>query len=133
MFTDTCKDFPNTCKMFLNAAKIITPKSEYAGVIAQVLKNECRRNNIKTVMRWADASSRSIQNWKTGNNMPSAESLIMLTGHSDEMLNAWLCLAGRPHIIPMIRFMDMVLLIKDPVDTIECMWKAMPPEFKRQR
>ena len=109
------------------------PKSEYARVIARALRNECRRSSVKTVMRWAEASDRSVQNWQTGNNMPSAESLIMLTGHSSEVLNAWLHLAGLPHVVPMMRFMELVFLIKDEIETIEYMWEMMQPESKKRR
>ena len=45
----------------------------------------------------------------------------MLMWHSDEILNACLRLAGRPHVVPMMRFMEMVSHLKNEINVIDSM------------
>jgi hypothetical protein len=54
---------------------------------------------VKTVMKWTGANERTVKNWLAGANGPSGEHLIHLFRHSDEVFDAFLCLAGREHAV----------------------------------
>ena len=52
----------------------------------------------KSLMRITGAGERTVKNWLEGKNLPSAENLINLASHSDEILYAFLFLADREHV-----------------------------------
>jgi hypothetical protein len=54
---------------------------------------------VKTVMKWTGANERTVKNWLAGANGPSGEHLIHLFRNSDEVFDAFLCLAGREHAV----------------------------------
>jgi hypothetical protein len=127
------KVFPKISKVFPNNEKNAIPKSEFAHVIAQALRNECEKSSVKTIMRWSDANSRSVQNWLTGNHMPSAENLIALMRHSREVLYACLYLAGQSYVISMTSFMELLPLLKERIEEIEYIGRMMQTEPKKRR
>ena len=50
---------------------------------------------IKTVVALTGANERAVRNWFDAKNGPSGEFLIALCRHSDQVLEAFLLLAGR--------------------------------------
>jgi hypothetical protein len=58
---------------------------------------------IKTVAAWTGANERTVKNWFSGRYGPSGEHLAVLVQHSDEVLNAFLSLAGRQDLMVAIK------------------------------
>lgn len=54
---------------------------------------------IKTAAGWTGANERTAKNWFSGRYSPSGEHLVALARNSDEVLNAFLAMAGRPDLI----------------------------------
>lgn len=54
---------------------------------------------IKTAAGWTGANERTAKNWFSGRYGPSGEHLVALARNSDEVLNAFLTMAGRPDLI----------------------------------
>lgn len=71
---------------------------DYAAVIALALKSELGSSHraVKTLMRWTGAGERTAKNWLAARRGPSGQHLIALVHHSDEVMRAFLVLAGRP-------------------------------------
>lgn len=58
---------------------------------------------IKTVAAWTGANERTVKNWFAGRYGPSGEHLAALVQHSDEVLIAFLALAGRQELMVAIK------------------------------
>lgn len=54
---------------------------------------------IKTVAGWTGANEKTVKNWFAGRYGPSGEHLAVLVRHSDEVLNAFLVMAGRQDLM----------------------------------
>jgi hypothetical protein len=50
-------------------------------------------------MRWTGANERTVKNWLAGTYGPNGEHLIDLFRNSDEVLEAFLSLAGREQVL----------------------------------
>lgn len=57
-------------------------------------------------MRITGAGERTVKNWLEGKNAPSGENLVALTHHSDEVLEAFLLMAGRDEILAMKKLIN---------------------------
>jgi hypothetical protein len=51
---------------------------------------------VKIAAGWTGANERTAKNWFSGRYGPSGEHLVALARNSDEVLNAFLAMAGRP-------------------------------------
>lgn len=89
----TGKSFPEKGNIFPDRAYALT----ISGVLKQNLGNT--RRAIKTLVGWTGASERTVKNWLSGTSGPSGEHLIALIGHSDEVLEVLLLLAGRHQFV----------------------------------
>lgn len=58
---------------------------------------------IKTVAAWTGANERTVKNWFSGRYGPSGEHLAALVQHSDDVLIAFLALAGRRELTVAIK------------------------------
>ncbi|WP_439560716.1 hypothetical protein [Roseinatronobacter sp.] len=72
----------------------------FAQVIAATLRRELgeSRAGVKTVEGWTGANEKTIKNWFAGKYGPSGEHLVALVRHSDEVLIAFLAMAGRENL-----------------------------------
>jgi len=70
---------------------------DYRRAIAMALRAELGGTHraIKSVMRWTDASERTVKYWFAGERGPSGEHLISLARHSDAVMLVVLALADR--------------------------------------
>src|SRR5436309_1679912 len=69
---------------------------EIAGALQRELGNT--HAAVKTAAQWAGASERAAKNWLAGRYAPSGEHLVSLVEQSEEVLFAFLVLAGRNEI-----------------------------------
>jgi len=72
----------------------------FAQVIAATLRRELgeSRAGVKTVEGWTGANEKTIKNWFAGKYGPSGEHLVAVVRHSDEVLIAFLAMAGRENL-----------------------------------
>jgi hypothetical protein len=93
--------FPKKGKFFPGSARTARHGLNYASVIAAGLRKELGDTHqaIKTVVRWTGANERTVKNWLAGTYGPNGEHLIDLLRNSDEVLDAFLSLAGREQVI----------------------------------
>jgi hypothetical protein len=77
-------------------------RSAFLQVLAGALKEEVhtQRAPVKLVMRWTDASERTVKAWLSGASVPSGEHLIRLMRSSETIFEAVLRLSGRMFIEP---------------------------------
>lgn len=93
----------------------------YAEAIAAALKQELGDTHraTKTVMRWTGAGERTAKNWLTGACGPTGEHLILLVGHSDKVLQAFLRLAGREPAIGVAELVETRMLLLEILDKVD--------------
>ncbi|MGY6694559.1 MAG: hypothetical protein ACXIUW_00855 [Roseinatronobacter sp.] len=93
--------FPKKGKFFPKQTGYDEQASDsFAQVIAATLRRELgeSRAGVKTVEGWTGANEKTIKNWFAGKYGPSGEHLVALVRHSDEVLIAFLAMAGRENL-----------------------------------
>jgi hypothetical protein len=94
--------------MFLKKGKYIPAGARtarqglnYVTVVTAGLRKELGDTHqaIKTIMKWTGANERTVKNWLGGRYGPNGGHLIDLFRNSDEVLDAFLRLAGREEFI----------------------------------
>lgn len=107
--------------MFPKKGNSFLDHEQYAQGIAQALQSElgATRQAAKTLMRWTDASEKTVKNWLAGVSGPRGEHLIALIQHSDAALNAFLVMAHRQpavitSVLPSLR--EKLLLAVEKID-----------------
>lgn len=93
----------------------------YAKGVGAALRRELgdSRHATKTVMRWTDASERSIKNWLGAKKGPRGDNLIDLIRNSDEVLRELLRLAGRPEIETLGELAGLREILSNATDRID--------------
>lgn len=83
-------------------------RSRYSAAVAHALRRAVGNSHqaIKTVMRWTGANERTVKNWFSGANGPSGAHLIVLAGNSEEVLEAFLVLAGHRQVLTAKKLVD---------------------------
>ncbi|KQY13161.1 hypothetical protein [Rhizobium sp. Root482] len=73
----------------------------FTAVIAAALRRSLGTTGagVKTVAGWTGANEKTVKNWFSGRYGPSGEHLAVLVRHSDEVLNAFLVMAGRQDLM----------------------------------
>lgn len=73
----------------------------FSGEIAAALRRSLGPTGagVKTVAGWTGANEKTVKNWFAGRYGPSGEHLAVLVRHSDEVLNAFLVMAGRQDLM----------------------------------
>ncbi len=73
----------------------------YTVAIATALNSQLGQSHqaVKTLMRWTNASERTVKNWLEGRHGPQGAHLVLVLRHSDAALNALLGLAKREQAI----------------------------------
>jgi hypothetical protein len=111
--------FPKKGKFFPGGGPtggVPLPEAPYlAAEIAAALKRSLgpTRAGIKTAVGWTGANERTAKNWFAGRYSPSAEHLVALARHSDEVLNVFLTMAGRPEMIAPHRLKTVEQTVSD--------------------
>ena len=74
---------------------------DFAAVIAGALRGAFGGTYaaVKVVGSYTGARERTVKNWFEAKNAPSAENLVELVRYSDEVLEAFLLMAGREDIL----------------------------------
>ena len=77
------------------------PEGHFASRIASALHRSFgnSRAGAKTVARWTGANERAVKNWFSGRYGPRGEHLVVLVRHSDDVLDAFLKMAGREDLM----------------------------------
>lgn len=70
-------------------------------------------------MRWTGASERTVKNWFSGANGPSGAHLIALAGNSDEVLGAFLALAGHNQVFAVKKLINARDKIAEMLELID--------------
>jgi hypothetical protein len=93
----------------------------YAAAVAHALTRQLGGTHraVKIVMRWTGASERTVKNWFAGSSGPSGQHLLALARHSDEVLAAFLTLAGRQKIAAAIKLIDLRNSIAQVLEEID--------------
>lgn len=73
----------------------------FTAIIAVALRQAYGGTNaaVKTVVTLTYANERTVKNWFQAKNAPNGENLVELARHSDEVLEAFLLMAGRREIL----------------------------------
>lgn len=73
----------------------------YAVEIAAALHRalDSTHAGVKIAASWTGANERTAKNWFSGRYGPSGKHLVALARNSDEVLNAFLAMAGRPDLV----------------------------------
>lgn len=97
------KTFPN-----LDTKMAASGDYNFATVIAETLRQTFGGTHgaVKTVVAFTGASERAVKNWFEGKNAPNGENLVKLAGHSDEILEAFLLMAGRGDVLSAKKLVD---------------------------
>jgi hypothetical protein len=76
-------------------------EGDFAAAIASALNRSLgsTRAGAKTVAAWTGANEKTVKNWFSGRYGPSGEHLVALARHSDEVLRAFLAMAGREDLL----------------------------------
>ncbi|MDU0697902.1 hypothetical protein ACNFH8_12035 [Pseudomonas sp. NY15436] len=109
--------------MFTKTGNIFLEAEQYAHQIAQALRAELGASHqaTKTLMRWTNATERTVKNWLAGTSGPRGEHLVALVMHSDAALAAFLGMARRPHAsmaveLPLLR--QRLMAAVEAIDSI---------------
>ncbi|MDC7812786.1 hypothetical protein [Sphingomonas koreensis] len=81
--------FPELSPSTLSAALALALKTEF-GALA---------SSVKTVARLTNSNERAVRNWFDGKNSPSADNLVILMRHSDQIVRTVLELADRRDLV----------------------------------
>jgi hypothetical protein len=94
---------------------------DFTAAIAETLRNAFGGSHmaIKTVMAYTGAGERTVKNWFEAKNGPNGENLIELVRHSDEILEAFLLMAGREEILTAKMLVDARSILVEMLETID--------------
>lgn len=81
---------------------------DFAAVIAGALRDAFGGTYaaIKIVGSYTGARERTVKNWFEAKNAPNGKNLVELARHSDEVLEAFLMMAGRKEILSAKKLVD---------------------------
>ncbi|WP_083463616.1 hypothetical protein [Prosthecomicrobium hirschii] len=87
----------------------------FAGEIAAALKRSLGSTHasVKTAAAWTGANERTAKNWFSGRYGPSGEHLVALARNSDDVLHAFLSMAGRADLIASVKLTHAEHAIED--------------------
>jgi hypothetical protein len=79
--------------------------ASFAGEIAAALRRSAGTGGegIKIVAGWTGANEKTVKNWFSGRYGPRGEHLAVLVQQSDEVLSAFLVMAGRQDLMAVVK------------------------------
>ena len=97
------KVFPDS-----HARMAVRGDHDFATVIAETLQSAFGNTHaaVKTVVAFTGAGERTVKNWFEAKNAPSGENLVELARHSEEVLEAFLLMAGRGDVLSAKKLAD---------------------------
>lgn len=116
--------FPKKGKSFpgngVNGGGSPSSETRFATEIAAALKRSLGSTHaaVKTAAVWTGAHERTAKNWFSGRYGPSGEHLVALARNSDEVLHAFLGMAGRPDLIAVVKLAHLEYAAEDLLATI---------------
>jgi selenocysteine lyase/cysteine desulfurase len=119
--------FPKKGKSFpgngVNGGGSQSSETRFATEIAAALKRSLGSTHaaVKTAAVWTGAHERTAKNWFSGLYGPSGEHLVALARNSDEVLHAFLGMAGRPDLIAVVKLAHLEYAAEDLLATIRQM------------
>lgn len=101
--------FPKKGKILPSRSQATKNEVDYANAISLALRAELGGSHraVKTIMQWTTANERTIKNWLAGTSGPRGQHLIDVIRHSDAVLSAVLCLAGRRKVVTVVNLEDL--------------------------
>lgn len=98
--------FPNGGKIFPHQAENqqasagAAALTNFAGAMSKALNRDfAGSSKIKTVAKLTGANERTVKNWFSGAYGPSGSYLVLLSRHSNKVLEVFLALAGRDGLL----------------------------------
>ncbi|CAM5772741.1 hypothetical protein [Bosea minatitlanensis] len=119
--------FPKKGKSFpgngANGGGSQSSETRFAVEIAVALKRSLGSTHaaVKTAAAWTGANERTAKNWFSGRYGPSGEHLVALARNSDEVLHAFLSMAGRSDLIAAVKLAHLEYAAEDLLATIRQM------------
>ena len=97
--------------------------SALSEALAQALKEEfgALPSSVKTVAKLMNSNDRAVRNWFEGKNSPSADNLIVLMRHSDQILRMVLELADRRDLVLAVGLTGLRAQLVDVLSAIDGM------------
>jgi hypothetical protein len=112
---------PKKGKELHHAPSCDTLLVDFTKLVATALRTELGTTHqaVKTVMRWTGASERTVKHWLAGTHGPSAQHLVALARHSDEVLELFLVLAERNSRIVTAKLFNLRRRLLETVEFID--------------
>jgi hypothetical protein len=82
----------------------------------------------KTISAWTGANERTAKHWLAGHYAPNGYHLVALAHHSDEVLEAFLMLAGRRELLTAHRIRGARRKLKEAVAILTAVLDAGDPD-----
>ena len=95
--------------------------SALSGALALALKQEFGElpSSVKTVAKLTNSNERAVRNWFDGKNSPSADNLVILMRHSDQILRTVLELADRRDLVLAVGLSGLRAQLVDVLSAID--------------
>lgn len=92
-------------------------------LLTEALLREARRERgaVKRLMRWSGASEGAVKAWLWGRSQPSADHLIGLMAHSEQILAAVLTAAGRASTMPIAEVIAARRLVHEAAQKLDAL------------
>ncbi|GAA5056417.1 hypothetical protein GCM10023208_21130 [Erythrobacter westpacificensis] len=103
------KTFPEMSSSSLGEVLALALKKEFGAVAS----------SVKTVARLTNSNERAVRNWFDGKNSPSADNLVVLLRHSDQVLAVVLELADRRDLVVAVGLSSLRAQLVDVVAAID--------------
>lgn len=102
-------------RIIRSASGITIPQGGVAHAIAAALRSEYGSTHaaVKTVVALTGANERAVKNWFAAKNAPSGEFIVALCRHSDEVLEAFLLMAGREKQVKAKKIVDAMNRLRE--------------------
>lgn len=91
--------------------------AEIAAALHRTL--DSTRAGAKTAAGWIGADERTAKNWLSGRYGPSGKHLVALARNSDEVLNTFLAMAGRPDLVASAKLAAAEQAISELLSTVQ--------------
>lgn len=103
------KTFPELSPSVLSEALALALKEEFGA----------HASSVKTVARLTNSNERAVRNWFDGKNSPSADNLVVLMRHSDQILRTVLELADRRDLVLALGLTGLRAQLVDVISAID--------------
>ncbi len=101
---------------------------DFSAAIGSALRQELGHSHhaIKTVMRWTNASERTVKNWLACRNGPNGHHLVQVLRHSDHAFGALMELSNRDVLFAASEIMTLRSQMLAIIELIDLMVQQPP-------